>query len=89
MSFRDYQNIVESVGGRVNARKENLSQREFDIKDFLQQRGANQYRQAMEQAEDKYKVAEDLFSADLSKYQDKLLKAIGLDEEQQEQGDNL
>ena len=34
MSFRDYQNIVESVGNRVNARKENLRQKEFDIKDL-------------------------------------------------------
>tara|TARA_R100000353_G_scaffold176011_1_gene148272 strand:+ start:530 stop:1696 length:1167 start_codon:yes stop_codon:yes gene_type:complete len=89
MSFRDYQNIVESVGNRVNARKENLSQREFDIKDYLQQKGANQYRQAMQNAEDKYKLAEDIYTGDLSKYQDKLLKAIGLDEEQQEQANAL
>ena len=84
MSFRDYQNIVESVGNRVNARKENLSQREFDIKDYLQQKGANQYRQAMQNAEDKYKLAEDIYTGDLSKYQDRLLKAIGVDEEQQQ-----
>jgi hypothetical protein len=82
MSFRDYQNIVQGVGGRVNSRKENLSQREFDIKDFLQQQGANKYRNAMQSAEDKYKNAEDVFSGDLSKYQDRLLKAIGLDEQQ-------
>jgi len=84
MSLRDYQNIVQGVGGRVNSRKENLSKREFDIKDFLQQQGANKYRQAMQTAEDKYKVAEDVFSGDLSKYQDRLLKAIGVDEEQQQ-----
>ena len=82
MSLRDYQNIVQGVGGRVNSRKENLSKREFDIKDFLQQQGANKYRQAMQSAEDKYKTAEDVFSGDLSKYQDRLLQAIGLDERQ-------
>ena len=85
MSFREYQNIVESVGNRVNSRKENLSQREFDIKDFLQQRGANRYREALENAEDKYKIAEDIYAGDLSKYQDRLLKAIGVDEETQAQ----
>ena len=85
MSFRDYQNIVESVGNRVNARKENLRQKEFDIKDLLQQQGANKYRQAMEKAEDKYKIAEDIYAGDLSKYQDKLLQAIGVDEKTQAQ----